>query len=136
MKRQYLKVLITCTALIYLENELSCRNLCFWFNNDSGTFLQNLFRFLYPYIFPLLAILLLIRDKKYASYILVGIGFIKLFMNSLNFVKHELWQYEYHADFSDYLSSIDTHELTFIFYFIIRVTISIILIKYFMKTNN
>ncbi len=128
MKRKYIYILLFCVGILYFQNELTCRNLCYWLNNSQNGFVSNIYYFLKPYVFPLLALLFLIKEYRVFTLIICCYNLIIVSSTLYAFLKHELWQY---SNIENYLSTIEMHEIHILSYVFLSFVIYILPIIFF-----
>ena len=130
MKKKYTLIIIFCIVLIYILNELNCRNLCYWINNPENSITVNIHNFIKPYIFPFLCLLFIVKELKNIGIVTASLGILKLSYDVFVFLKHEYWQFN---NSNHYLSTFDNFEIEFLSYVIISSIIYFLTIKFFVR---
>ena len=130
MKKKYTLIIIFCIILIYLLNELNCRNLCYWINNPENSIIVNIHNFIKPYIFPFLCLLFIVKELKNIGIVTASLGILKLSYDVFVFLKHEYWQFN---NSNHYLSTFDNYEIEFFVHIILSSIIYFLTINFLTK---
>ena len=123
-------IIIFCIVLIYILNELNCRNLCYWINNAENSIIVNIHNFIKPYILPFLCLFFIAKELKNIAIVTASLALLKLLYDVFVFLKYEYYQF---MNSKDYLSTFDNYEIEFLIYIIISSIMYILTIKFFIR---